>query len=119
MKSLIGERLTSLENTVRATRTERDDAKKLSDAATKKATFYETAYSQNCTRPQAAYALATTENLFTQDGQPDWTRIQQALPEVFKSANGNGNANTKAGAGTQTQPKLTDANDAFRNAKRN
>jgi hypothetical protein len=131
VKQLVQERFTALENTVKAVREERDefrgqvkkitdklgdssDVRKQLDAVTKKANFFADATSQNCLRPQAAYALAVTEGLFTDEGSPDWEKIKTSLPEVFKAQKPDGN--TKAGAGTLNPPKTSDWNDAFRNA---
>jgi hypothetical protein len=114
VKALISERFAGLENTVKATRTERDDANSKLGITSKKANFYEEAYVQNCSRPNAAFALALTNNRFDKDGKPDWEAIKQDLPEVFTPAKQNGN--TKAGAGTQSIPKTDDWNDSFRKA---
>lgn len=115
-QSLVNERFQALENTVKSTRTERDSAKNSLGGVTRKANFFEQASTMNCRNPKVAYALAVTDNLFTEDGSPDWDKVKAAYPEGFQTAN----ANTKAGNGTQTTTKLSDANDAFRNAnKRN
>lgn len=142
VKGLIQERFESLENTVKATRGERDTFKKeLSDLAKKvtedseagkqlgelrarleaterKANFLESAVRQGVTRPNAAYALATSENLFTDKGTPDWDRIRESIPEIFKVSN------TKNNAGSGTANALPDRNpnqiirDAAKNSNR-
>lgn len=114
-KDLINERFHGLENTVRATRQERDTAQGNLDVATKKANFFETAHSSGCQNPKVAFALATTDNLFKEDGSPDWEKIKSAYPEGFKSQKVTVNAN--AGAGN-SQPVALQGNDRANNAIR-
>lgn len=115
-----------LMNTVKATRTERDEfaqqirdlsakAEKGSelekllteataklDAAEKRAVFAEEANKPEigCSNPKAAYLLAIAENLFDRKGNPDWTAIKAAAPELFRQAG----TRTFAGDGTQAPP---------------
>lgn len=112
VKTLVNERFQALENTVKSTRTERDAAKNSLGSVSKKATFFEQASTVNCRNPKVAYALAVTDNLFKDDGSPDWDKVKAAYPDGFSTVN----ANTKAGSGTQTIVKTDDWNDAFRNA---
>jgi hypothetical protein len=136
VKALIADRFTALENTVRATREERDSfsiqlkevgskLEKGSEAelkiaelnnkltqATKKATFLEMAQTAGCLRPNAAFAIATAENLFNEQGEPDFKKLKESTPELFKVAN----MKTNAGAGTQTAISTDNPNDAFRAA---
>lgn len=112
VQSLINERFQGLENTVKATRTERDEAKNSLGSVSKKATFFEQASTVNCRNPKVAYALAVTDGLFKDDGSPDWDKVKAAYPDGFSTVN----ANTKAGSGTQSTTKLSDANDALRTA---
>lgn len=135
-KILITERFSKLENTVRATREERDTFKKelleiskkvtedseagkqlgeLRDkleATERKANFLESAVRQGVTRPNAAYALATSENLFTDKGTPDWDRIRESIPEIFKVSNTKNNA----GSGTANALPDRDPNTVIREA---
>ncbi len=136
VKNLIQERFTALENTVKAVRNERDtfnaELKKLgeklekgSEAETKllemtsklsslekKTNFFEKATSEGCIRPNVAFSLASTENLFKDDGNPDWKRIKENAPELFKVMN----TKNDAGSGTHNVAPLNDANQALRDA---
>jgi len=40
----------------------------------------------NCTNPKAAYALATAEGLFSEQGEPDWEKLRTLAPELFRVA---------------------------------
>lgn len=124
-KGLIQERFSALENTVSATRQERDafskELKELSkklgkdnEATThieeltrklekteKKASFVDSAVSNGCKRPVAAYVLAEADNLYTEDGIPDWNRIKEAIPELFTAQS----LSTDAGSGTNKKPQ--------------
>lgn len=139
VKELISKRFEALTNTVRATRDERDsisktlkevskkvetdsDAGKLvSDlqaklqASERKASFIEAATKEGVIRPSAAYTIASTENLFTEDGSPDWARIRESVPELFKVQTVKANA----GSGTKTVVPDNDPNMAFRRAADN
>ena len=107
VKTLINARMTTLHNTVKAVRDERDDfhsqlqnaVKKLKDDTVekqeferlmvqyeetkRKQTFLEEAISNQCTNPKAAYAVASADDLFDKKGNPDWAKIKQAAPEFF------------------------------------
>jgi len=124
-KTMISHRFTALENTVRATRDERDafkvqikdllpKAEKGSDlekslneitgkldAAEKRAAFAEEATRPevNCSNPKAAYLVAVADGHFDKKGNPDWAAIKAAAPELFRTPS----ANAAAGAGTQQQ----------------
>lgn len=137
-KSLISERFASLENTVKATRQERDilndqlkelgsKLEKGSDAekqvnelrnnlllAERKTKFLENAPLQGCLRPSAAYVFAQSQELFTDDGKVDWKALRESVPELFRPADRKGNA----GSGTDTIKSITptDANTAIRAA---
>lgn len=136
VKTLLAQRFEALENTVKATRQERDTlngelkelGKKLekgSEAETrlseltsrlsqaeKKATFLELAWKEGCVRPSAAYALATSENLFKEDGLPDWSKLRESVPELFRVTN----TNTNAGSGTNKPVATQSPNDVIRAA---
>lgn len=127
-----------LMNTVKATREERDalskELKKLAkevdenseagkqlgelrsklDLAERKSNFIEQAVKQGVKRPTAAYAIANTENLYLEDGNPDWTKIKESVPELFSVTN----TSTNAGAGTNQNalPNKNDVNSRIREA---
>lgn len=137
VKTLIAERFSSLENTVKATREERDTfkgelkelAKKVTDdseagikiselskkleVSERKANFIEQAVKQGVIRPTAAYAIASTENLYDDKGNPDWNKLKESVPELFKVANTSNNA----GSGTNKAAlPHRNVNEAFREA---
>lgn len=136
IKSMIEEHNKGLHNSVKATREERDslakELKKLSkeidenseagklvsdlqaklQQAERKSTFIEQAVKQGIKRPTAAYAIAVTENLFKEDGNPDFEKIKESIPELFTVTN----TNTNAGSGTNTALPKRDANQAIREA---
>jgi hypothetical protein len=136
VQALYASHVSGLKNTVQATREERDalakqirevsaKAEKGSEleksltelgtrleAAERKAAFVEDAVRPEigCRNPKAAYALATSENLFDRKGNPDWAAIKAQAPELFGAAGVNGNA----GAGTQSPPPKNSMNDFIR-----
>ncbi len=65
-----------------------------------------------CTNVKAAYALALADDLFDRQGRPDWVRIKQAAPELFRRA---GAGSADGGAGNGQPPKL-DMNTIIRRA---
>jgi hypothetical protein len=130
--------VTGLQNTVKATRQERDDLsrqiKELSgkvekgsdaeralteistklEAAERKASFVEEAIRPEigCANPKAAYALAIADNLFNRSGAPDWNAIKEAAPQLFQKPTARGNA----GSGTQEPPEKSSMNDFIRHS---
>jgi len=140
VKNMYQTHVTGLQNTVKATRDERDAlSKQIKDllpkaekgseleksltefgakleAAERRATFAEEAGKPEigCLNTKAAYALAVADNLFDRHGNPDWKAIKEALPEVF----GKPHANGHAGAGTDTTPPKADMNDFILRAAR-
>ncbi len=139
VKTLINNRFSALETTVKAVREERDNfgrelkslarnVDKESDAgkqldelrnklklSERKSTFLEAASKQGITKPSVVYAYATNENMFTEDGEPDWARMKETVPELFKVSD------VKTHAGTNTNPKTVESleqasNNAFRAA---
>lgn len=136
IKAMIGERFKALENTVSATRDERDNFKdelkglrdkaekgseletKLTatieqlEAAEKKAAFFEEANKAGieCRNPKAAYALAMASDLFTRTGAPDWSAIKTEAPELF----GKPAVPSHGGNGTQENLEAQDMNAAIR-----
>jgi len=65
-----------------------------------------------CSNVKAAYALATTENLFDSRGRADWNAIKTAAPELFRRP---GPGSADGGAGMNQVPKL-DMNMIIRRA---
>lgn len=139
IKALYNSHSEALLNTVRATRTERDDfAKQVktlakqqaegSDAkrqleelgaqlekSERRATFLEEASKPeiSCRNAKAAWLLADAGNLFTKHGQSDWQAIKAEAPELF----GAPTANANAGNGTGTPPaSKKNMNDFIRKA---
>jgi hypothetical protein len=137
IKAGIQNHFQGLLNSVKATREERDtlskELKKLAKevdensdagkqigelnarlaAAEKKSNFIEQAVKQGVIRPGAAYAIATTENLYTEQGEPDWGKIRESIPELFKVTNTSHNA----GSGTnQAALPKNDLNTRIREA---
>jgi uncharacterized coiled-coil DUF342 family protein len=138
VKTLIQERFESLENTVHATREERDNLNKelkdlsksidenseagkqlteaisRADAAEKKSNFIVEAVKQGAKRPTAAYAIAETEKLFDDKGNPDWNKIKESVPELFTVANTSNNAGS--GTNQSSLPNKNDFNSRVRQA---
>lgn len=126
VKSLYSKHAEGLLNSVKATRSERDELRaelkklakeqaegseaktKLDDMATRlerterRAAFFEEAMKPDiqCRNPRAAFLIAEAANLFDKKGNPDWDAIHKETPELF----GAPNANANAGAGTARPP---------------
>jgi len=109
VQGVINTRFTALENTVRATREERDtvraqikdmakkaekgsefetqlnEALRKLDLSERKSDFMEQALKPEigCRNPKAAYALAVSDGLFNSKGNPDWAAIKSVAPEIF------------------------------------
>lgn len=141
VKTLYTKHTEGLLNTVKSVRSERDDFAKqikalakqqtegsaaqqsLTEMAEKlekterRAAFLEDAMKPEvqCKNPRAAFLLAEAEGLFTKRGEPDWTAIRAAAPELFGAVN----ANANAGNGTKTAPKSTFDMDDYIRAKVN
>lgn len=108
VKSLISGHTQGLSNTVKAVRQERDDlAKQIKalsakveagsdtqkelermtaelEAANRRNDFFEGAAANGCNNFKAAFALASSENLFKKNGSPDWEAIKQEAPQLFE-----------------------------------
>jgi hypothetical protein len=137
IKALYKTHSESLLNSVKATRDERDTFKKqvkelmskaekgseleksLTDMSAKletaerRSNFLESAIQPEvqCRNARAAWVLAEAENMFDKRGNPDWTAIKAAAPELF----GTPTANANAGRGTQQPPaKQNDMNSFIR-----
>lgn len=84
------------------------------EAAERRAVFAEEASRPEigCSNPKLAFVLATQENLFDRRGNPDWTAIKAAAPELFRR--GTGSADGGAGAGNG--PQKFDMNMIIRRA---
>ena len=63
----------------------------------------------NCTNIKAAYVYAKAEGLFSEQGEPDWKKLKELAPELFRNA-----PVTKAGASGKTAGD--DINAALRRA---
>lgn len=72
------------------------------EQAEQRAAFYEEAGKPEigCSNPKAAFLVASAEGLFSKRGEPDWTAIKAAAPELFARKVAPGNA----GNGTQAPP---------------
>jgi hypothetical protein len=127
VKEGINKHYEGLLNSVKATRSERDELskelKKLSkeveanseagkllgelqaklSASEKKSNFIELAAKQGIKRPSAAYAIAISENLFTEEGEPDFEKIREAVPELFTVQS----IKSDAGSGTNQKPEAS------------
>ena len=127
VKTLYNSHSEALLNTVRATRTERDDfakqikalskgmaegtdAKKQLDQMTaqlekteRRAAFLEDAMKPEiqCRNARAAWLLAEASDLFDKKGMPNWAAIKAEAPELF----GVTAANANAGQGTAQPPR--------------
>ena len=139
VKGLIGNRFTALENTVTATRGERDTLKAEIKALAKthaegsetrlaldemsaklekterRADFMEEAIKPEvqCRNPGAAWKIAQAGELFSKNGRPDWAAIRAEAPELF----GAPTANANAGAGTQQKPAAASSMNDFIRSK--
>ena len=139
VKTLYSQHSAGLLNTVKATRSERDEmAKQIKQLAKgqaegseakkaleemgaqlerteRRASFLEDAMKPEiqCRNARAAWLLAEAESLFTKKGEPDWDAIKREAPELF----GMPNANANAGVGTgQPPPSKKNMNDFIRAA---
>lgn len=132
VKTLFDAKVQKLQNTVRDTRDERDRfQKQLREAAkgaakgseqqeqlTKladdlqranvRADFYEEAPVQGCRNPKAAYLIAVSGELFRKGGEPDWTAIKAAAPELFEKPNPRNNAGSGTSAGVHKGQSVND-----------
>lgn len=62
----------------------------------RRAAFYEEAGKpeNGCINPKAAFLVAQADDLFKRSGEPDWTAIKAAAPELFGRKTPPGNAGT-------------------------
>jgi len=130
------EHTAGLQNTVKATRKERDElskqiasltaqAAKGSDlekslqalqgeleATNRRASFVEEAVKPEigCSNPKAAFAIAQADGLFSKSGAPDWNAIKAAAPELFqkKSATPAGDGGSGSRTGTTAAMTMDD-----------
>jgi hypothetical protein len=138
VQKLYNDHTSGLQNTIRATRDERDtarhelaeaakkaekgselekslnDALAKLDAAEKRATFAEQAIQpeNGCNNVKAAFALAVVDDLFKKNGEPDWEAIKKAAPQLFGALVPDGNG----GEGTNNDSKPADMNARIRAA---
>lgn len=82
------------------------------ESANKRADFMEEAPVQECKNAKAAYAIATSQDLFKKDGSPDWKAIKEAAPELFGKSTVIRRGN--AGSGNSQQTPGTSMNDWIR-----
>lgn len=134
VKGLIGERFKALENTVSATRGERDtlakeikglaktqaegsEARKSLDEISAKleqterrADFIEEAIKPDiqCRNPRAAWLLAQADSLFDSKGRPDWGALKREAPELFGPVAGEANAGTGTKEPIKTSTTMND-----------
>jgi len=139
LRELYSQHVTGLQNTVKATRTERDTLKARLDAlvqgldgqdpaevkrqltemqgdlqtANARAAFFEEAGKSECRNPTAAWAIAQAQALFDARGNPDWSALREVAPELFGRASPPGNAG--AGVGNEP-PAKTSMDDWIRSA---
>lgn len=88
-----------------------EEAEQRSIEFNRRATFAEQAIRPgvNCSNVKAAYALAVSENLFTEDGEPKWKELQKLAPELFRVTKQTNGGNTE-------QSVSNDINAAIRRA---
>lgn len=88
-----------------------EEAEQRSNEFNRRATFAEQAIRPgvNCSNVKAAYALAVSDNLFTEDGQPKWKELQKLAPELFRVTKQTNGGNTE-------QSVSNDINAAIRRA---
>lgn len=109
--SSLAEKGSELERQLSETETLLEQAEKNSAELQKRAKFAEQAIRPevSCANIRAAYALAQSENLFKEDGVPEWEKLRELAPELFRSAN-------QTDAGQRTPSKPSDINSAIRKA---
>lgn len=139
VRQLFETHVKGLKSTVQATRQERDDlarqVKELAskvekgseaekalmefstrlETAEKRATFAEEAGKAEigCMNPKAAWLIAQADGLFDKRGNPDWSAIKAAAPELF----GKPAPRSNAGSGTGNPPPAAQTmNDFIRRA---
>ena len=114
VKDLIGPQVEALQNSLRAAREERDAALKQIKsvpadqaelqsqltAKDRRIAFLEGASAKGVKDARLAWALANTENTFTEDGKVDWSKLKELSPTLF-----NAPLKTSAGSGTEKAPE--------------
>lgn len=135
-KTLIADRFSALENTLT---TLKDENKSYKDTVTdlqgkvkagseeaisiaalneklakseKKASFFEASVSQRCTNAKLAYLAAEADGLYDTNGNPDWKKIKESVPELFTAARGNRDAGAGAGGETKVTHSRNDTINA-------
>jgi hypothetical protein len=123
------EQLTRLESSVKAARQERDDLDKRlrelpsqDDLESKLAsrdreiTFLKGAGAKGVKDTRLAWALASTEKTFKEDGSVDWSKLKELSPALFTAP-----IKTGAGSGTGGDPatQKRTMSDALRAARNN
>ena len=123
-QDLLRPQVEALTNSLRAARDERDAALKANKptadqaelqtqltASAKRIAFLEGAGAKGVKDARLAWALAQTENTFTDDGKVDWAKLKEASPTLFAAP-----LKTSAGSGTDTPPAIADVNARIRAA---
>jgi hypothetical protein len=127
VKDLIGPQVEALQNSLRAARDERDTALKATKvpvdqaelqnqltASAKRIAFLEGASTKGVKDARLAWALAQSENTFTEEGKVDWSKLKELSPALFTVP-----LKTGAGSGTgEPPPAARTMSDALRSAKR-
>lgn len=134
IKTLYNSHSEALLNTVKATRSERDEmAKKIKELTKgmaegseakrqleeisaelektqRRAAFLEDAMKPElqCKNPKAAWLLAEASNLFDRRGLPDWQAIRAEAPELFGVVSANANAGNGTGQPPAPQKNMND-----------
>lgn len=89
-----------------------EEAEQRSAELNKRAMFAEQAIRPDvgCSNIKACYALAVSENLFTDKGEPKWAELRSIAPELFRSMN------KQTDGGAQKPAVTNDINAAIRRA---
>lgn len=105
------EKGSELEAKLAETAKQLEEAEQRSMEYNRRATFAEQAIRPgvNCANVKAAYALAVSENLFSEDGNPKWKELQKLAPELFRISK-------QTDAGNQDNSVTNDINAAIRRA---
>jgi len=107
------EKGSELEAKLSETLKELELANKLSAEAERKAGFVDMVIKPEigCTNPKVAYALAVSEGLFSDKNEPDFVKLKELAPELFKTST---IGSTDGGRRTATMPNEGDINYQIR-----
>jgi hypothetical protein len=106
------EKGSELEATLSETLEKLEALEKQNELVQRKADFTELAIKPEigCTNVKAAYALAVAEDLFDRYGKPEFDKLKEVAPELFKGSGGVTNAGSRA----STTPDENDINYQIR-----